>query len=74
MQKSAGKTQILIDDLLNLFQGNEWRKSSILVDLNEIIEGILLDFKESIEEKNIIYSFIIYQLCFAYNFNWGNYF
>jgi hypothetical protein len=44
-------------------------KARFLVDLNEIIEGILLDFKESIEEKNITIQLIIYQLCFAYNFN-----
>nr|WP_315207422.1 ATP-binding protein [uncultured Flavobacterium sp.] len=53
MQKSAGKMQILIDDLLTYSKVMNEEKKLESVDLNEIIEGILLDFKESIEEKNI---------------------
>jgi light-regulated signal transduction histidine kinase (bacteriophytochrome) len=53
MQKSAGKMQILIDDLLTYSKVMNEEKKLDSVDLNEIIEGILLDFKESIEEKNI---------------------
>ncbi len=53
MQKSASKMQVLIDDLLIYSKVmNEERKLDP-VDLNEIIEGILLDFKENIEERNI---------------------
>ncbi|MCF6141319.1 ATP-binding protein [Flavobacterium sp. K77] len=53
MQKSAGKMQILIDDLLTYSKVMNEEKKLDSVNLNEIIEGILLDFKESIEEKNI---------------------
>lgn len=53
MQKSAGKMQILIDDLLTYSKVMNEEKKLDSVDLNEVIEGILLDFKESIEEKNI---------------------
>ena len=53
MQKSASKMQVLIDDLLTYSKVMNEEKKLDPVDLNEIIEGILLDFKESIEEKNI---------------------
>lgn len=54
MQKSASKMQVLIDDLLTYSKVMYEEKKLDPVDLNEIIEGILLDFKENIEEKNII--------------------
>jgi len=53
MQKSASKMQVLIDDLLTYSKVMNEEKKLDPVDLNEIIEGILLDLKESIEEKNI---------------------
>lgn len=53
MQKSANKMQVLIDDLLTYSKVMNEEKKLDPVDLNEIIEGILLDLKESIEEKNI---------------------
>jgi light-regulated signal transduction histidine kinase (bacteriophytochrome) len=53
MQKSANKMQVLIDDLLTYSKVMNEEKKLDPVDLNEIIEGILLDFKENIEEKNI---------------------
>lgn len=53
MQKSANKMQVLIDDLLTYSKVMNEEKNLDSVDLNEIIEGILLDFKENIEEKNI---------------------
>ena len=54
MQKSASKMQVLIDDLLTYSKVIHEEKKLDPVDLNEIIEGILLDFEENIEEKNII--------------------
>ena len=54
MQKSASKMQVLIDDLLTYSKVIHEEKKLVPVDLNEIIEGILLDFEENIEEKNII--------------------
>ena len=53
MQKSAGKMQVLINDLLTYSKVVNDEKKLDLVDLNEIIEGILQDFKENIEENNI---------------------
>jgi light-regulated signal transduction histidine kinase (bacteriophytochrome) len=53
MQKSANKMQVLIDDLLTYSKVMNEEKKLDPVDLNEIIEGILLDLKECIEEKNI---------------------
>ena len=53
MQKSAGKMQVLINDLLTYSKVVNDEKKHDLVDLNEIIEGILQDFKENIEENNI---------------------
>ncbi|MBC7382426.1 MAG: GAF domain-containing protein, partial [Bacteroidia bacterium] len=53
MQKSASKMQVLIDDLLIYSKVMNEEKKLDPVDLNEIVEGILLDFKENIEEKNI---------------------
>lgn len=53
MQKSASKMQVLIDDLLTYSKVMNEEKKLDPVDLNEIIKGILLDLKESIEEKNI---------------------
>ena len=53
MQKSASKMQVLIDNLLNYSKVVNEEKKLDPIDLNEIIEGILLDFKENIEEKNI---------------------
>jgi light-regulated signal transduction histidine kinase (bacteriophytochrome) len=44
---------VLIDDLLTYSKVMNEEKNLYSVDLNEIIEGILLDFKENIEEKNI---------------------
>ena len=54
MQKSARKMQVLIDDLLTYSKVMNEEKKFNPIDLNEIIEGILLDFEENIEEKNII--------------------
>ncbi len=54
MQKSAGKMQVLINDLLTYSKVVNDEKKLDPVDLNEIVEGILMDFKENIEEKNII--------------------
>ena len=53
MQKSANKMQVLIDDLLTYSKVMNEEKKLDSVDLNETIEGILLDFRENIEEKNI---------------------
>jgi two-component system, chemotaxis family, sensor kinase Cph1 len=53
MQKSANKMQVLIDDLLIYSKVMNEEKKLDSVDLNEIVEGILLDLKENIEEKNI---------------------
>jgi chemotaxis family two-component system sensor kinase Cph1 len=53
MQKSANKMQVLIDDLLTYSKVINEEKQFDPVDLNEIIEGIIFDFKENIEEKNI---------------------
>ena len=53
MQKSAGKMQVLINDLLTYSKVVNDEKKLDPVDLNEIIEAILQDFKENIEEKNI---------------------
>ena len=53
MQKSAGKMQILINDLLTYSKVVNDEKKLDPVDLNEIVEGIVQDFKENIEEKNI---------------------
>ena len=53
MQKSAGKMQVLINDLLTYSKVVNDEKKCDPVDLNEIIEAILQDFKENIEEKNI---------------------
>ena len=53
MQKSASKMQVLIDDLLTYSKVMNEEKKLDPVDLNEIIAGILLDFKDNIEEKNI---------------------
>lgn len=53
MQKSANKMQVLIDDLLTYSKVMYEEKKLDPVDLNEIIQSILLDFKENIEEKNI---------------------
>jgi len=53
MQKSANKMQVLIDDLLTYSKVINEENVLDPVDLNEIIEGILIDFKENIEEKNI---------------------
>ncbi|MFA9213197.1 MAG: ATP-binding protein [Candidatus Methylacidiphilales bacterium] len=53
MQKSASKMQVLIDDLLIYSKVMNEEKKLDSVDLNEIIEGILLDLKENIEENNI---------------------
>lgn len=57
MQKSASKMQVLIDNLLNYSKVVNEEKKLDPIDLNEIIEGILLDFKENIEEKNITIQF-----------------
>ena len=53
MQKSASKMQVLINDLLTYSKVMNEEKKLDPVDLNEIITGILLDFKDNIEEKNI---------------------
>ncbi len=53
MQSSASKMQVLIDDLLIYSKVVNEEKKLDLVNLNEIVEGILLDFKENINEKNI---------------------
>lgn len=53
MQKSASKMQVLIDDLLTYSKVINEENELDPVDLNEIIEGIIADFKENIEEKNI---------------------
>lgn len=53
MQKSASKMQALIDDLLTYSKVMYEEKKLDPVDLNEIIQSILLDFRENIEEKNI---------------------
>ena len=53
MQKSASKMQVLINDLLTYSKVMNEEKKLDPVNLNDIIEGILLDFKENIEEKNI---------------------
>lgn len=57
MQKSAGKMQALIEDLLTYSKVvNEDRKLDP-IDLNVIIQNILLDYKENIDEKNISIKF-----------------
>jgi len=53
MQNSAGKMQVLINDLLTYSKVVNDEIKLDPVDLNKIIEGILQDFKENIEEKNI---------------------
>lgn len=53
MQKSASKMQVLIDDLLTYSKVINEENVLDPVDLNEIIEGIIADFNENIEEKNI---------------------
>lgn len=53
MQKSANKMQVLIEDLLTYSKVINEEKQLEPVNLNELIEGILLDLKENIEEKNI---------------------
>ena len=53
MQKSAGKMQVLIDDLLTYSKVVNEEKKLDPVDLNLIVQDILLDFNENIEEKNV---------------------
>lgn len=57
MQNSASKMQVLIDDLLTYSKVINEEKKLDPVDLNEIVEGVLLDFKENIEERNITIKF-----------------
>lgn len=54
MQKSAGKMQVLINDLLTYSKVANEEKKLEPTDLNEVVEDILQDFKENIEEKNIL--------------------
>ena len=54
MQKSAGKMQVLINDLLTYSKVINEDKRLEPTDLNEVIESILQDFKENIEEKKIL--------------------
>lgn len=57
MQKSAGKMQALIEDLLTYSKVVNEDRQLDPTDLNVIIQNILLDYKENIDEKNISIKF-----------------
>jgi len=57
MQKSAGKMQALIEDLLTYSKVVNEDRQLDPIDLNVIIQNILLDYKENIDEKNISIKF-----------------
>ena len=54
MQKSAAKMQLLIEDLLTYSKVVNEEKRHYPVALNAIVQELLLDFEETIEEKNIV--------------------
>ena len=57
MQKSAGKMQALIEDLLTYSKVVNEDRQLDPTDLNVIIQNILLDYMENIDEKNISIKF-----------------
>ena len=53
MEAAAQRMQVLIDDLLTFSRTNTLPKEFKLTDLNQLLENVKKEIKDSIEEKNV---------------------